>query len=35
MKRISMNATPVGQAMRVDGDNIQAALMRVTDPRCR
>lgn len=29
MKRIGMSATPVGPAMVIDGDNSQAALMRV------
>jgi len=33
MKRIGMNATPVGPAMEIDGDRTQAALMNVIDPR--
>lgn len=32
MKRIRMSATPVGPAMVIDGDSIQAALMRVDQP---
>ncbi|QIE47500.1 GNAT family N-acetyltransferase [Pseudohalocynthiibacter aestuariivivens] len=32
MKRIGMSATPVGAAMSIDGDKIQAALMNVEEP---
>lgn len=33
MKRIGMNATPVGPALEIDGDRTQAALMNVMNPR--
>ncbi|RKF14238.1 N-acyl-L-homoserine lactone synthetase [Roseovarius spongiae] len=33
MKRIGMNATPVGAPMTIDGDRIQAALMNVVNPK--
>jgi len=33
MKRIGMDATPVGPALEIDGDRTQAALMNVVNPR--